>query len=216
MISTLIHKLRNSAPLRSLLQGHFITTIPLLYRIGHFYSPIVHPGDARSRAGHLWKRQDAMAGVDLQPQVQLELLRQLAAHTASIDYPIDKPPVGIGYFYGNDQFPALDAEFLHTMLCHLAPKTIIEVGSGFSSLITAHVNQHILGGALDFTCIEPYPRKFLTDGVPGIARLLQKKVEDVELAFFDRLHAGDILFIDSSHVSKAGSDVNYLFFEVLP
>jgi len=216
MISSLINKLRNSAPLRSLLQGHFITTIPLLYRIGHFYSPIVHPGDARSRATHLWKRQDAMAGVDLRPLAQLELLRQLATHTASIDYPIDKPPVGMGYFYGNDQFPALDAEFLHTMLCHLAPKTIIGVGSGFSSLITAHVNQHILGGALNFTCIEPYPRKFLTDGVPGITRLVQKKVEAVELEFFDSLHAGDILFIDSSHVSKTGSDVNYLFFEVLP
>lgn len=216
MIPKLIQKLRNSAPLRSFLQGHFFTAIPLLYRIGHFYSPIVHPEDARSRAAHLWKNQDEMAGVDLRPQAQLELLKQLAVYTASIDYPKDKPPVGIGYFYSNDQFPALDAEFLHAMLCHLLPKTMVEIGSGFSSLITAHVNQHIFKGALDFICIEPYPRKFLTDGVPGINRLVQKKVEVVELEFFDCLHAGDILFIDSSHVSKTGSDVNYLFFEVLP
>lgn len=216
MISKLIQRLRNSAPLRSLLQGHFFTAIPLLYRIGHFYSPIVHPKDATSRAAHLWKSHDEMAGIDLRPQAQLELLKQLGVHTASIDYPVDKPMAGNGYFYSNDQFPALDAEFLHTMLCHLSPQTMIEVGSGFSSLITAHVNQKILNGALDFTCIEPYPRKFLTDGVSGIKRLVQKKVEEVELEFFDRLHAGDILFIDSSHVSKTGSDVNYLFFEVLP
>src|SRR5262249_31007940 len=70
--------------------------------------------------------------------------------------------------------------------------------------------------ALRFLCIEPYPRQFLIDGVPGISDLVRHKVEDVPLQFFDSLQAGDILFIDSSHVSKAGSDVNYLFFEVLP
>ena len=87
MIIKLIQKLRNSAPLRSLLQGHFFTSITLLYRIEHFYSPIVHPEDARSRAAQLWKNHDEMAGVDLRAPAQLELLKQLAAHTASIDYP---------------------------------------------------------------------------------------------------------------------------------
>lgn len=54
------------------------------------------------------------------------------------------------------------------------------------------------------------------DGVAGITRLVKQKVEDVDLAFFDAFEENDLLFIDSSHVSKAGSDVNYLFFEVLP
>jgi hypothetical protein len=88
MFSKLIPKLRSSASLRSLLQGHFFTAIPLLYRIGHFYSPIVHHTDARSRAALLWKSHDEMAGIDLRPQAQLELLKQLAVHTASI-YPVD-------------------------------------------------------------------------------------------------------------------------------
>lgn len=216
MISKMIQSLRNSGPLRSLLQGHFFTSIPLLYRIGHFYSPIVDPGEARLRAAQLWKSQDEMSGVNLHPEVQLDLLKQLATHTKTINYPINKPEAGAGYYYSNDQFPVLDAEFLHVMLCHLSPRVMIEVGSGFSSLITANVNKNILNDALDFTCIEPYPRRFLTDGVPGITRLIQKKVESVGLEFFERLHSGDILFIDSSHVSKTGSDVNYLFFDVLP
>lgn len=151
MISNSIQKLRNSAPLRSLLQGHSFTLIPLLYRIGHFCSPIVHPREARSRAAHLWKSHDH---IDLRLQEQLELLKQLAVHTESIDYPIDKPPVCIGYFYGNDQFPALDAEFLRTMLCHLSTKVLTEVCSGISSLIAAHVNQYILRGALDFSRVQ--------------------------------------------------------------
>lgn len=56
----------------------------------------------------------------------------------------------------------------------------------------------------------------LIDGVDGTTQLVRRKVEDVELSFFDQLGDGDILLIDSSEVSKAGSDVNYLFFEVLP
>ena len=56
----------------------------------------------------------------------------------------------------------------------------------------------------------------LIDGVDGITQLVRRKVEDDELSFFDQLGDGDILLIDSSEVSKAGSDVNYLFFEVLP
>jgi len=188
----------------------------LLYSIGHFYSPIVNPKEARQRAAQLWKNNNDMGGIDLQEDDQLALLELLGMHKRSIDYPIERSKTTLGYYYSNDQFPVLDAEFLHVLLCHFRPRTMIEVGCGFSSLITANVNEHILSSSIDFTCIEPYPRKFLTDGVPGITRLVQKKVEDVELSFFDRLNDGDILFIDSSHVSKTGSDVNYLFFDVLP
>ena len=216
LINRLIQKLRNSARLRMLLQGHFLTLIPLLYRIGHFYSPIVSPGEVKARESYLWAKTNSMGGIDLRELQQLELLDMLAPFAQTINYPVEKPKAEVGYFYANDQFPVLDAEFLHVFLCHLKPKTMIEVGSGFSSLVSAHVNQLLLGGSLNFTCIEPYPRQFLIDGVAGITRLIQRKVEDIELEYFDNLESGDILFIDSSHVSKTGSDVNYLFFEVFP
>ena len=212
----LFEKCLNSAKLHTLLKVHFLTTIPLLFRIGHFYSPIVNPREIKKRAVHLWRTDDEMGGVDLRPNEQLELLKLLKHHTGSIDYPAQRSKSDLDYFYSNDQFPALDAQFLHAMLCYLRPRVMIEVGCGFSSLVTAYVNRGILNGTMDFTCIEPYPRKFLIDGVPGISQLIQKKLEDVELSFFDRLDEGDILFIDSSHVSKTGSDVNYLFFEILP
>lgn len=190
--------------------------IPLLFPIGHFYSPIADPADIRAREGRIWMRVDEMPGIDLSISDQLTLLRQLKPYTASINYPVEQPGDSTTYFYGNDQYPVLDAEFLYATLCHFRPKSMIEVGSGFSSLVTADVNRRIFGSKLDFSCIEPFPRQFLIDGVDGITRLVRQKVEDVELSFFDRLDSGDILFIDSSHVSKVGSDVNYLFFEVLP
>jgi hypothetical protein len=190
--------------------------IPQLFPAGHFYSPVVDPKDLRSRSTALWASSDKLEGIDLNPSGQLALLAELRNYTATIEYPVRDPGDNRTYFYSNDQFPALDAEFLHAALACFRPRVMIEVGSGFSSLVTAKVNRDILEGQLDFSCIEPYPRQFLIDGVDGITRIVRSKVEDVDLVFFDRLGAGDVLFIDSSHVSKTGSDVNYLIFEVLP
>ncbi|MDB5991922.1 MAG: hypothetical protein JWQ10_3325 [Herbaspirillum sp.] len=191
-------------------------TIPLLFPLGHFYSPIAYTPDIRAREAKIWASVDTMPGIDLKVDNQLALVKALAPYIAEIDWSDPQPDDPTRYFYGNDQFPMLDAEFLYAALRHFRPKTIIEVGSGFSSLVTAEVNRRHLGNTLEFSCIEPYPRQFLIDGVDGITQLVRQRVEDVELSFFNRLGAGDILFIDSSHVSKVGSDVNYLFFEVLP
>lgn len=188
----------------------------MLFPLGHFYSPVADPIDIRNREGRIWAQTDLMPGIEMNIQEQLNLLLKLKPYTAKIDFPTEKPDDGAIYFYSNDQFPVLDAEVLFTMLCHYRPKSVIEIGSGYSSLITAEVNRRILNLNLDFYCIEPFPRQFLIDGVPGITGLVQKRVEDVELEYFDRLDANDILVIDSSHVSKVGSDVNYLLFEVLP
>ena len=196
--------------------GEDSSEIALLFPPGHFYSPIVDPADIRSRESRIWNRSDMIEGVELNPAAQLDLLRQFKQYTPTIRYPVNDPGDNRTYFYANDQFPALDAEFLHLALVHFRPRAMIEVGSGFSSLVTANVNRELRNGEIDFVCIEPYPRRFLIDGVPGISRIVQQKVEDVDLAFFDRLNGGDILFVDSSHVSKAGSDVNYVFFHVLP
>lgn len=200
--------------------------VPKIFPDGHYYSPIPDAADLRRRSAQIWAPRDAMPGVDLREPQQLALLRAVAAHTAAIDWPVDdpgtpgtvtgvpaSPPV---YFYRNGMFPVLDAEFLFAALCHFRPARVIEVGSGFSSLVMADANTRVLGGRIDITCIEPYPRDFLRAGVPGISRLREERVEEVALDVFAQLGAGDLLFIDSSHVSKTGSDVNFLFFEVLP
>jgi len=93
---------------------------------------------------------------------------------------------------------------------------MIEVGSGYSSLLTADVNRRFLNNELALTCIEPYPAPFLLEGVPGMSELIESQVQDVPLSTFERLQSGDILFIDSSHVSKTGSDVNTIYFDIIP
>src|SRR5947207_305286 len=100
------------------------------------------------------------------------------------------------------------------MIRHFQPRLIIEVGSGFSSLVLGQAAEKNKNSGL--ICIEPFPGEFLRGGFPGLQSLIEKKVQDIDLEFFSQLDPGDILFIDSSHTVKIGGDVNYLFLEVLP
>jgi hypothetical protein len=186
---------------------------------GHFYSPVIDAEDLRRRADRIWPaRVGEPPGVDLDLAGQRALLEGLRPFSADFDYPEGPreeadPP---GFREGNGLFEGLDARMLFCLLRHLAPRRLLEVGSGYSSLLAADVNRRFLGGALEITCIEPFPRDFLRRGVPGIARLLEQPVQAVGLEPFRALEAGDVLFVDSSHVSKTGSDVNFLYLEALP
>ena len=111
-------------------------------------------------------------------------------------------------------FGGTDALVAYCMIRHFQPRLIIEVGSGYSSLLIAEAAAKT--NACSLICVEPFPSDFLSKGFPCLKALLAKKVEEIELDFFSQLEAGDILFIDSSHTVKIGGDVNYLFLEVLP
>jgi len=187
-----------------------------LFPEGHFYSPIADLKDIEERQGQIWNNVAEMPGIEWNIKGQLAHLEIFKDYVGDIDFPIEDPGDGLTYFYKNDQFPVLDMEVYYSMLKHYKPANIVEVGSGFSSLMVAQVNRESFDNNINFTCIEPYPRQFLIDGVSGISELLVKKVQDVEASWYDRLGENDILFIDSSHVSKVGSDVNHLMFHVLP
>jgi hypothetical protein len=180
--------------------------IPLLFPIGHFYSPICDPIELREQEAALWPGtiSSEMPGIALNAEAQLRLLDcALAPYVPEISFPyestLESPP---RYFYHNDQYPCLDAEVLFCMLRHLEPDRVVEIGSGYSSLITAEVNRRFRSQAMEFSCIEPYPRQFLIDGVPGVTSLIRKKAQQMELSFFSTLGPGDILFIDSSQFAN--------------
>ena len=183
---------------------------------GHFYSPIVDPAELQPE--RVWGDSDEMLGVDLADDLHRELLRDVfPRYIGDFDYPEHDPKLATAtYYVDNPNFSHLDSRALFALLRHWRPRRILEVGSGFSSLLMADVNVRFLDEAIDIACIEPYPPDFLRKQVRGISRVVERKVQDCDLAEFQRLEAGDVLFIDSSHVAKTGSDVNYLVFDVLP
>lgn len=105
------------------------------------------------------------------------------------------------------------------MIRHFKPRRIIEIGSGTStgvSAMTIQKNHQETGIEASLIAIEQHPEQQLIDGFPGLSELRQIPVQDVPLAEFERLGENDILFIDSSHMLKTGSDVQYEFLEIIP
>lgn len=186
---------------------------------GHFYSPIVDTEALAEERARIWPADPQVAGIEFDDASHRHVLQDvLPRQLPAYDYPETLPDSDTlsSFYTRNSQFSWLDARALFALLREWRPRRIVEVGSGYSSLLMADVNRRFLGGDCEISCIEPYPRPFLQAGVPGIARLLVQRVQDVPLREFSRLEAGDVLFIDSSHVAKTGSDVNHLYFEVLP
>ena len=184
---------------------------------GHFYSPVADPDEID--AARTWPERPEVLGIDFNDAAHFEVLeRDFPRFHPDYDYPDEgtETPTLKAFFTNNSQFSWLDSRALFVLLRAQPPRRIIEVGSGFSSLLMADVNRRWLGGEVELCCIEPYPRPFLREGIPGLSRLIESRVQEVPLTEFARLRAGDILFIDSSHVAKTGSDVNFLFFEVMP
>jgi hypothetical protein len=186
---------------------------------GHFYSPIVDRTAVAAERARLWPERPIVAGIDWNDDGHRRLLTGAFPRFRPLyDYPETLPdgPDLVDFYTRNPQFSWLDARALFVLLHAWRPRRIIEVGSGYSSLLIADVNRRWFGGGIHVTCVEPYPRAFLRNRIDGISRLIEDKVQNVPVAEFAALAAGDILFIDSSHVAKTGSDVNRLYFDVLP
>lgn len=182
----------------------------------HFYYPV--PDITQTMISDPWKSDSALIGIDMNLTTQLDLLNK-AFPAYQDEYnllPQEKtaslPPYA--FHFRNGIFDGLDALVLYCMVRHFKPQRIIEVGSGWSTRISAQAA--LKNGHTRLTSIEPYPAPFLVDGFPGLDSLFVKKVQDVDFSLFETLREGDILFIDTSHVIKTGGDVIYLYLEVLP
>src|SRR5262249_2642609 len=108
---------------------------------------------------------------------------------------------------------------LYCMIRHVRPRRIVEIGSGYSSCAMLDVNELFFDNSINCTFIDPYPqllRDLIKESDQERVRILGEKVQEVDIDIFCELTAPDILFIDSSHVVKTGSDVNYIIFKVLP
>jgi predicted O-methyltransferase YrrM len=123
------------------------------------------------------------------------------------------------YFFENPYYGYSDAIFLHRMIRHARPRRIIEVGSGYSSCVTLDTNGLFFDNRIACTFVETYPqrlRTLLREDDLGRIEILDRRLQEITLDRFRALEANDILFIDSTHVAKIGSDVNYIFAEILP
>ncbi|MBQ3544734.1 MAG: class I SAM-dependent methyltransferase [Lachnospiraceae bacterium] len=188
-----------------------------LYPLGHYYNLYPMIEDVESKKDLLYDEQKEILGVNLNIEGQLKMLEKMSECYHKVP---DWKEIGNGeyrYQYDNLSLSPGDAIGLCSMLQVLKPKRVIEVGSGWTSAVMLDTNERLLKGSMELSFIEPYPdtlKKILRES--DNIKLREERLENIELEYFSNLEDGDVLFIDSTHVSKMGSDVNYLFFEIIP
>jgi hypothetical protein len=203
-----------------LLNVRFIFAAPLAYAPGHFYSPICDPTEVKRdyRDPSLAPLPAKLPGIDLALGTQIKLweswrpnlakARTFGVNDPTRRYRISSSSYGIG-----------DAIIYSCMLLHLRPARLIEVGSGSSSAVALDTFDRYFAERPRCSFIEPYPellRSFLTPRDKESVEIIATRVQDVSPEFFDDLQKNDLLFIDSTHIVKTGSDVLYELFEILP
>lgn len=185
--------------------------------LANFYGPVPRSDEL---VDDLFAPRDALAGVDLDVDGQLDLLTCLQQGYAQ-EYQLF-PERAAGdprlFHLQNGQFGSVDAEFLYAFLRDRKPQRMIEIGSGYSTrlasaALTANAAE---GSSCKFVAIDPFAGTAVRAGIEGLTELIEVPVQRVPVSRFSTLSAGDVLFIDSSHVCKAGSDVQFEFFEILP
>ena len=165
----------------------------------HYYEPLP---DFRTITPEQIQRRREFPAIDFRWEEQLRLLHELEAYAGELSE----------RELQNDYFRGLDAIVYYSLIRHLKPRRIIEIGGGYSTRIAGKALAANQSGRL--TCIEPFPERL--NGASLGVELITKRVEEIDVSFFSSLKANDILFIDSSHTVKFGSDVCYEFLEILP
>lgn len=180
-----------------------------------FYGPVP---DVPHADDPIWTRPASLVGVSLDTAAQLRFLEtELGPYLGEFHPPETRDAEG-GFHLWNGYYQAVDAEVLYAMIRHLKPRRVLEIGSGYSTLVTAaaSVRNRQQGKASEVTAVDPEPRLPLWPPPDGLDRVLPTAAEQLPLERFLELGRGDVLFVDSSHTVKLGSDVNFLVLEVLP
>lgn len=190
------------------------------YPPGHFYSPIPDFTEIKNQKAELFQTpRDMIPGIPLNTEDQLELLNQFTTFSAELPFSHESRPK-LRYYFDNNFFSYGDGVILYSFLRYLKPKKIIEIGSGFSSAEMIDINNIFFDNSIKFTFIEPYPEErlytIISDEDQNTHKIITEPVQKVPLNLFQEFSANDILFVDSSHVAKIGSDVMHIVMNVLP
>ncbi len=206
-------------------EAHAVAAKPslLFVEAGHFYSPVVDPASPFVRqalqvAERTMITQTAIPAVALDDQTMHAMFSNLMRWYAEMPFPVEKAEGG-RYYFENPAFSYTDAFVLYGMIRTLQPKRIVEIGCGYSTCVIFDTVDRFVEPHPEITCFDPYPDVpyALTAPDDPLRQAIQAiPLQQIPDGVFASLDAGDILFIDSSHIGKTGSDVLDYMFRALP
>lgn len=155
-----------------------------------------------------------VTGIDLREDEQLERLHRWAGYQELFGSLRSDPAINSVHlgrpFLHNGFYPTPDAEIYASFIRDHRPRRIVEIGGGFSTLIARKaIDTDRL--ACQLTVVDPQPR---TDVIDHADSLVRSRIED--LAADELIGEDMILFVDSSHIARAGGDVPHLFCHIIP
>ena len=180
------------------------------------YSPLPEVPENHSPE---WELNSSLAGLSIETPTQLKWLREELSVYFKEFFPVEERDSEAWKLYSQNAFYTTgDAEVLYGMLRYFKPARVLEIGSGFSTLVSAMaISRNARDGALTrFTSVDPEPRLSLPEPYRDYVELRECRSQDLALDTYLALDRGDFLIIDSTHTVKRGSDVNHLILEVLP
>jgi predicted O-methyltransferase YrrM len=183
---------------------------------GDPYSVIISVDEVKKREQQIWGPKNETS-INLNTAKQLKLVEEFKQFYPEIPWNIEKKE-SLRYYFDNNWYSYSDGVILYSIIRYYKPKRIIEVGSGFSSALMLDMKEKFFNH-MDLTFIEPEPERLyslLHGNDRDQNKFIISAIQDVDLSLFNSLEENDMLFIDSSHVSKTGSDINTILFDILP
>ena len=159
-----------------------------------------------------WDRESELPGLTVDREVFRDVLSVLGHHLREFDPPAESAPGS--YYAPNQGYDGLDGALLWAIVRHHRPAQVLELGSGHSTLL---IREALLanGGDSRHTVIDPFPRAEDLGPVEGYDLQL-RSAGDVGTDEFAALQSGDLLFVDTTHTVKVGSEVNHIVLEGFP
>lgn len=185
---------------------HFAENLGYHILNSNFYSPIPFSKDLKEE--HFAYKENI--NIDWREKNQIELLKNLEKYSSEFRQLVEDG----SYSMKNTTFAFHDAPLYYCMIRHFKPRKIVEVGAGMSTIISGFATQKNENTSL--TAIDPFVSDSLKKQFPKKIQMIEEPVQSIPISFFENLQENDFLFIDGTHVSKIGSDVNFLILEVLP
>lgn len=188
---------------------------PFFYPPGHFYSPL---GDRSEVSEYLssdhYARQIDHTDRLIDFEAQSWLWDRISP--LQVKFPFEEQK-GFRYYARNNQFTYFDASILSGILNILDPGRIVEIGSGFSTAAMFDTFERMSNPSIEqLTTIDIDMSRLDELNPPDYCERINAPVQSIDPAYFAQLGEGDLLFIDTSHVMKTGSDVHYEYLHILP
>ena len=182
----------------------------------HYESPYPDIVEIHQKEAEIFDRNKDVLDINFNVTRQLELLKEMEEISLP-EWSDERGESPYRYYYNNSWFGKGSADALYYILRIVRPKRIIEIGSGYSTMVMLDINENYFDNQIQITSIEPRADRLKALLKPtDDLKIYEKNMQEVPLSFFEQLDKDDILFIDSSHVSRINSDVNRIFFEILP